>query len=258
MKLPQIPVIALNAKDQLLVRILEARKYWIRVMDRVSGEVISEMTSMCNHASFIKKHPTDDNSVLENCSECKVIRGYNISTQNGNIVYSAPDIVRICDGPDGSILALDSDGLLCKLKWNAETQKLRRTHVESLPLWKKMQRICYVEGQDIFVAILSNENKQIMAWKLDNGCSPTWTLPGTVDGLTIDPMSLTYDTEGNLYIDDGRNDRILKINSSTGKVLSILLLKKKTETIRCLCWSKTDRSLIVQRENRISSYFITN
>ena len=85
--LPQIPVLDINARDQLLVRVLEDRKYWIRVMDKLSGEVINEMTSMCDHACYLKKHPTDDASVLEKCSECKVIRVYNTKTKKCNIVY---------------------------------------------------------------------------------------------------------------------------------------------------------------------------
>ena len=95
MKHPQTPVI--NTKDHLLVRVLEDQKYWIRVMDKLSGEVISEMTSMCNHVSYLKKHPTDEDSVLEKCSECKVIRVYNTKTKNCNIVYSAAGIMRLCD-----------------------------------------------------------------------------------------------------------------------------------------------------------------
>ena len=140
--LPQIPVVDVNAKGQLLVRVLEGEKYWIRVIDRLNEAVISEMTSMCNHVSSLKKHPMDDDSVLERCSECQVIRIYDTKAKNCNIVHSATEIVRISDGPNDSIVVLDTEGLLSKLEWNAETQKSLRTHVESLSFGRKIQKMC--------------------------------------------------------------------------------------------------------------------
>ena len=195
--------------------------------------------------------------MLERCSVCQVIRIYDTKTKNCNIVHSATEIVRLSDGPNGSIVVLDADGLLSKLEWSAETQRSLRTHVESLSFGRKIQKICYVKCHDIFVAILSDNNKQIMAWKPGNYYSPTWKLTGSVNGVNIDPVSLTSDTEGNVYIDDGANDRILKINSFTGNVLSIFLLKNNWETMRAIFWCKSDGNLIVQRDNRISSYSFT-
>ena len=181
------------------------------MIDRLNGAVVSEMTSMCNHVSSLKKHPMDDDSVLERCSECQVIRIYNTKTKNCNIVHSATEIVRLSDGPNGSIVVLDAEGLLSKLEWSTETQKSLRTHVQSLSFGRKIQKMCFVKCHDIFVAILSYNNKQIMAWKSGNYYSPTWKLTGSVNGVNIDPVSLTSDTEGNVYIDDGANDRILQI-----------------------------------------------
>ena len=258
MRLPQIPVIDINAKDQLLLRLLEGEKHKIRVVDRLSGQVVSEMPSMCDHTCYLKSHPTDDDSVLEKCSECEVIRVYKTVSKICTVyAFPASEIVRICDGPRDSILALDGHGALSKLKWNSKTQKLRRVQFKRLPLGTRIQSMCFVKSNDIFVAILSKEKKRIVAWELDNFCSPTWELPGHVEDHDIDPVSMISDTEGNVYIDDGANNRILKIKSSTGNVLSILLLKKNWETIRCLCWSQTHRNLIVQRDNRISSYSFT-
>ena len=311
--LPQIPVVDVNAKGQFVVRVLEGEKYWIRVIDRLSGAVVSEMTSVCNHVSYLKKHPMDDDSVLERCSECQVIRIYNTKTKNCNIVHSATEIVRLSDGPNDSIVVLDAEGLLSKLEWNAETRKSLRTHVQSLSFGRKIQKMCFVKCHDIFVAILSDNNKEIsggsrisprrgrqlprgaptydfakfsqklheieriwaprggraslappldppleiMAWKPGNYYVPSWKLTGSVNGVNIDPVSLTSDIEGNVFVEYGANDRILKINSFTGNILSIFLLKKNWETIRAIFWSKTDGTLIVQRDNRISSYSFT-
>ena len=106
MKLSQIPVI--HTKDKLLVRVMENRKHWIRVMDKLSGEVISEMISMCNHVSYLKKHPTDADSVLEKCSECKEIRVYNTHSKNCDIIYSATGIMRLSDAFLIWIMTIDS------------------------------------------------------------------------------------------------------------------------------------------------------
>ena len=82
-----------------------------------------------------------------------------------------------------------------------------------------------------------------------------WKLSGVVDGHMIKPDAITNDKEGNIYVSDGANNRILKINGSNGDVLSTLLLEKKnTEPIRDLLWSDTEPNLIAISEDRISSY----
>ena len=63
------------------------------------------------------------------------------------------------------------------------------------------------------------------------------------------PDALTTDVEGNVYIGDGANDRILKMDGLTGDVLSIILLEENNkEPIRFLFWSDTEPNLTLIRE----------
>ena len=62
-------------------------------------------------------------------------------------------------------------------------------------------------------------------------------------GRVIKPDALTTDIEGNVYIGDGANNRILKINSLTENVMNILRLEKNKRAILCLLWSDTKPNL---------------
>ena len=100
--------------------------------------------------------------------------------------------------------------------------------------------MCYAECFDILVIL--NEDKEIEAMKFGRDY-PVKKLSGTVGGHVIKPDALTSDAEGNVYISDKANDRILKINGLTGKVLKIIKLEGKKKKICCLLWSDTEPNL---------------
>ena len=81
-----------------------------------------------------------------------------------------------------------------------------------------------------------------------------WRLFGPVDGHIIKPESITCDSDGNGYISDQGNNRILKINSLTGVILGILLLEKKD--IWSMRWSNREPNLTLWEYNQISTYFV--
>ena len=121
--------------------------------------------------------------------------------------------------------------------------------------------MCYSELSDIFVVKYTDE--EIKAVKLESEATtlkvsaPKWKLSGVVDGLAMKPDALTSDTRGNVYVGDGVNIRILKINSLTGDIVSILLLEEDSKTpIDSLFWSDTEPNLTVVRGNRFSTYNI--
>ena len=82
-----------------------------------------------------------------------------------------------------------------------------------------------------------------------------WRLSGKVDSLAMKPNAMTSDQKGNVFVGDETNNRILKINSMTGEVMSILLLEEKN-AICSLLWSDTEPNLIVIRGDGISFYNI--
>ena len=82
-----------------------------------------------------------------------------------------------------------------------------------------------------------------------------WRMFGPVGGHVIRPESVTCDPEGNAYVSDLQNSRILKINSLTGEVLSILLFEEE-ERIRLIYWSNTEPNLTLLGLRQISTYFV--
>ena len=107
--------------------------------------------------------------------------------------------------------------------------------------------MCYVEVFDLIIFIY--EYNEIEALKFGSE-SPIWKLPGVVDGHMIKPDALTSDAKGNIYISDGINNRILKINGLTGNVLNILLLEEKEKRI------DTEPNLTLIHGDRINTYSI--
>ena len=145
------------------------------------------------------------------------------------------------------------------MKWDEEHHELRtdkRVHLDG-----KVDRMCYSELWDMLVGVY--EHKEILAVKLEGEAAslklsaPIWKLSGVMDGYLIKPDTITSDTKGNIYVTDGENNRILKINSFTGDIVSILLLEEENKTpIDCLFWSNTEPNLTVVRGYKICSYCI--
>ena len=250
-------------KDQILVRIVLDNKFYIRVMDRLSGEVSTEFPSKCNHSSITSliAHPTDAGFVLESCWTCAVIRNYNIHTGHCSIVYKGDTSDRICHGPIGSILVCSHpifrrDWGLSIMQWDKEHQILQTDKSVNLKciLW----RMCYSELFDTLVFIY--HSRKVEAVKLESEAdtsklsAPIWKISGVVDGLAMNPTALTSDNRGNVFVGDGANNRILKVNSLTGDIVGLLLLEENNQEIRYLFWSGS--ILTVVRGDRFSTYNI--
>ena len=257
-----------NDKDQILARTRMDNRNIIKVMNRLSGEVSSAFPSECDHwfISRLAAHPTEASFVLECCSECCVIRNYNIHSGQCSIVYKGTASNRICHGPTGSILASGRGNIfgpeylgLSILKWDKEHRELRIDKSVGLRDW--LIQMCYSELCDMFVGLFEfsrikgvNLKSETDTLKLS---APIWKLSRAVDGCVIKPDALTSDKRGNVFVGDGVNNRILKINSFTGTVQSIFHLEEgNKEEIRDLFWSDTEPNLIVVRGNKISTYCI--
>ena len=112
----------------------------------------------------------------------------------------------------------------------------------------------YAERFDVLV--IMQDYGQVQAVKLENN-RKIWELSENIGGYVIKPGVLTTDSEGNIYTRNGANNRILKINGVTGKLLSTAQLKEKNkEPIRALFWAATKPNLIVVHGYRISSYCV--
>ena len=111
---------------------------------------------------------------------------------------------------------------LAKLSWEKEKQELpidksRYTEREVFTVCDaEVFDLCYAEVFDLIIFIFLNN--EIEAMKFGNE-SPIWKLSGKVDGHVIKPDALASDAEGNVYISDGGNSRILKVDGLTGNVI---------------------------------------
>ena len=282
-KVPGLLEADLNKHKKVVARITVNDNYFILVFDRLGGrEVSPTIPSACNHASpCIIAHPSDPSFVLEGCLDCRVIRNYNIHTGERCIVHTGWRASRMCHGPAGSILVLShfpgfvilgvqlirnayylyhgenklsnpSHTKLSILKFDKEQQQLENDNSLELVKFEKLLHMCYyVDRLDMLLVI--SEDKEIEAIKFGSE-SPIWKL-SEVGGHVFEPDALTSDSEGNVYVGDGANNRILKINGLTGDIVSILLLEKEnTMPIDSLFWSDIEPNLTLIRGDRISTY----
>ena len=202
-------------------------------------------------------HPDNPDYVLERCSTCEVIRSYNIWTGECKIVYTQSAFSYMCGGPNNSILVQDnfhcSPSAVFELKWEKELQELRVTRCVFAE-GELLQKFCHVEATNILV--IMNENKEIKAVKFENK-SPIWTLSPVVGSHVIKPDAVSSDTEGNVYVSDGANNKILKLNALTGDIIHIVLLAEENKyQRRRLFWSDTEPKLTTMCGSRIRTYNI--
>ena len=143
-------------KGELLwVRVKRGTKYWIQVLNRVTGDLINEMPSLCDHYyAQLKKHPQHTDSILEGCVMCEEIREYNIKMQEKSVVHREFSF-RMFEGPGESLLVADIHCGLFQIDWsNGQSQEAQVTYIRNVPLGmlqKRYLRFCYVECHDILL-----------------------------------------------------------------------------------------------------------
>ena len=251
----------MTVKDLLFwVRVKGETKYWILVMHRVTGIVINEITSNCNHNAYLNNYLRHPEYVLECCPTCEETRGYDNNTGECFFIFKLDvdcKIVRVCDGPSGCLLLLDKQGVLLKLDWDQEKRSPRLNYVLKLHSEQlRIQYIHYVESHDMLLCLVERDhNSEVIAVRLGSK-NIVWNLFGHVDGHIIQPESITSDFHGNSYVSDRGTNRILKIHSLTGDVLSILKVEEEEDEIYFIDWSITEPNLTVWRGYQIETYFI--
>ena len=241
--------------DLLLVR-TKKDLTWIQVINRLTGDLINKIPSMCDHTGVkVRRYPQNQEYVFESCSTCEELYAHNIKTLESFSVHKGSKIHRMCDGPAGSLLVMNTDRELHRLRWDKAQSKAQLAFVQNIPRpGNRPLRLCYVECHDILICTMKDweedQGYEIIAVKLGTETIERWRLFGPVDGLISKPESITCDSDGNGYISDQGNNRILKINSLTGEILGILLLEEKeTWSMR---WSNREPNLTLWEYNQIS------
>ena len=231
-------------------------------MSRLTGDLINEIPSVCDHYPVrMCKYHQDQDYVFESCAKCKEIRAYNINTAETFTVHKGSKIIRMCEGPAGSLLVVDNNGGIWKLHWDRKTQdQTQPVFIQYYPrrTGKSPLKFCYAECHDIFMLIMKDteeEDYEIIAVKLGSE-SIVWRLYGPVDGYVIKPESITCDIDGNAYVGDRATNRILKIDGLTGEILSILLFELEEIRIQSIRWTNTEPNLTLLEGKLISTYFV--
>ena len=222
---------------------------------------------MCKHKQvLVNKHPRHADYVLESCSTCQELRAYNINTTEPFIVHNGFNIIRMCEGPAGSLLVLDKSIGLCKLKldWPEDPLKEGQVvcigHIVSQGINKQLLRFCYAINHDILLCTVKDctedRDYEILAMKLGSE-KTSWRLSGKVDGHVIKPECMTCDPDGNTYVSDRASNRIMKIDGLTGEILSTSLLDEEEIMIISMHWSNTEPNLTLRARYFISTYYVS-
>ena len=237
----------------------EETKYWIQVIHRLTRDLINEIPSMCDHYTvLVNKYQQNQEYAFESCRTCKEIYAHNINTGESFSVHKRSQILKMCDGPARSLLVMNISWKLCKLDWDKTQGGVQLVFIQDIPKrsGKALLRLCYVECHDILMYVVKHSKEdldyEIIAVMLGSD-TIVWRLLGSVDGHVIKSDFITCDTGGNAYVSDRENNRILKINSLNGEILSILLFE---ERIRSMRWSNTEPNLTLRTKNQISTYFL--
>ena len=209
----------------------------------------------------MNKHPRDEDLVLESCSACELIRCYNFDTSDNFSVLKGSTFTFMFEGPAESLFVVDTLGKLFKLDWDDdqlhEAKLIYSTVISAVG--KELLDIHYVECHNILLCTMKHweddEDYEIKAVDLTN-VTKIWKLFGPVNGHIIKPQCVTCDPEGNAYVSDGASNRILKIDSLTGKVLSILQTEDEHTKVLTIHWSNTEPNLTLWTGKGISIYFV--
>ena len=73
-----------------------------------------------------------------------------------------------------------------------------------------------------------------------------WEVVGEVAGKEIKPYGVCSDNDGNVFVADGNNERVLVLDSKTGQLLQVLLQEEKTGDIFDVCWTENQPQLTIR------------
>ena len=164
-------------------------------------------------------------------------------------VYSGNDtgceLYAMCIAGEGSLLIWDDKSKsVMQLKFNEQRKELEevrpRVQLPGANVWY----MCYMPHADL--VILSRGHYEVQAVKLHGaGQTPVWQLQGKVLGKKIYPYGVSCDAEGQVYVADMRNRRVLLLNGYTGEVIQKLLWDDGLGFVSKVCCLSDPHQLLV-------------
>ncbi len=226
----------------------------IHMCDR-TGKTITRYTNLCTcDANKYISELIAGKYVAASCSasHCNNVKVVDTWTHEVVRTYSGRDIghdlYAMCTAGEGSLLIWDDKSKsVIQLKWDEENKvlyKIRQVHVPGNTVWN----MCYMPHADLVILRRPSPN-EVQAVKLKEGAHqlPVWQLKGKVLGKWIEPRGVSSDSEGRVYVADGKNGRVLLLNGHKGQVIQELLHDdglRWVDVSRVCCLSNPNQLLV--------------
>ncbi len=197
------------------------------------------------------------------CEGCGEIRVVNMATHHVYRAYSSSpySLYAMCSGPgEGSLLVCNTygSGAVIQLQWDEATKKLDEVRRVQVP-GDIVYCMCYIPQADLLIVIRRRidfisimmmgrrTSDTVEAVKLQGGDyqNPVWHLHGEVLGKKINPLGVSSDSDGWVYVADGRNSRVLVVNCYTGEVIQQLLQDADLGRVHKICCPSNPHQLFV-------------
>ncbi len=235
--------------DRDISPLIPNQPQFIRVVSKNNGDVIMDIRSECRHETCcVVVFPGDPTFATECCIQCDVIRRYLLIINEetcGSVIYEkCGGPMKMCPGPDGSLLVLTKKEML-RLRWNSSDAKYELVKKARSPM-KNVDDMYYVQGTGLLVCS-SSQRKRVQAFDLDTGLLQ-WQFDQKVCGQDPNPFGLSSDSVGKIYVADGKNERLLVLDSTSGKLIQVLLKGTKLgRTWNVSCMSAEPQFTILTR-----------
>ena len=242
---PENWCVRINSRGEVLIREKMDKESYLRVLDRTARYVVRDLPCPCNHPCSFCELPENPDYVIEICKSCGKIRAYDIITRVVKQVYDNCQPLQICKGPAGTLLLLDKHNLVIKLEWLNDKNDLRRKRTKAILIHGlNINAMCYVESLDMLVYTVKYP-RSITAFCLGTD-SRQWQIRGELVGLNADFLGLCCDPAGYIYVWNGQNDRMMRLDGKNkGEPEKDFLREEITGKIIAACWTVTQGQLTV-------------
>ncbi len=241
----------------------------IRMLNR-QGKIVTTINKMCE-CKHANKHISEliaGQYLATSCLGCNTVKVVDTRTHEVVSVYSGGDtgceLYAMCSAGEGSLLIYDwKSKSVIQLKFNEQRKVLEevrpRIHVPGYTVYN----MCYMPHADLL--ILSRGGTVVEAVKMHGGAGqpPVWQLKGEVLGKKITPQGVSCDSEGQVYVTDRTNRRVLLLNGYIGEVIQQLLQDDGLGEVDRVCCLSNPHQLLVShgssyRPDNLSLYNSTS
>ncbi len=227
----------------------------IQLCDR-KGRTHTKYPGLCPCAIFFKyiSEVVPGQYLAELCRGCNKIKVVNMVTREVHTAYSGGSLSEkhvmlhaMCSGPgEGSLLVSDAwSEAVIELLWDEGQKQLKEVRRIQVAYKYILGHMYYLSQGDMI--ILGIPGIGVEAVKLQGGAGhpPLWQLQGEVVKKDINPLDVSCDSEGRVYVADWINSRVLLLNGYTGQVIQQLLQDAGLGNVYRVCCLRNPRQLLV-------------